>query len=528
MFDGPEAGESAARHGRGAAAWAALVLLVGLALRCYAITGELSPDSTVYAQNAHNFLHGTFTLRDDSWYAHRLPVFVPVAAAYAAWGVNAVSTHLWPLLLSLAQLGLTMWLGARLLGGRAGIVAGGLLAFLPLDVLQAGSLMPDGVMATLLAAAAAFWILGQGASRDRSRLLMLLSGACLALATVVRVYSIVLAALYVGTAISRPRRLRDLAWPLLGGLAVGLPLAGVYLWATGDALYPLRVVSSAYGSQLAPEGNRWLFYPSLLLRPGTETAFYPALFAAAIVFSLARLDRARFLLLLWALPLLLFLEFGTMSFTAYIPIYKRSRFLTVTAAPLSLLTASMLCAVAPWLRERWRRARPRVWGALMVTTGGVVLLAALANSLYVLRREHAQRAAAKARTEAVTALLSSQPTLPIFIDHWRTACRLAYYFGFREGSGFYRGADDRARMARAAAPINSRFRYLSWYPAANRLPSGFVVLDDTVLAAVAGADSTSRGPFFAGEVPGYCYRPPASWHRLQRIGTWTVFENRPR
>jgi hypothetical protein len=518
----------ATKNDQPVAIWAAVVLVVGFALRWYAITDDMYADSVVYAQDAYNLLHGTFTLRDDSWCTHRLPVFVPVALAYAAWGVNTFSTHAWPMLLSMVQLVLTMWLGFRLISGRAGLLAGALLAFLPLDVTQAAHLMPDGVMATLLTAAAVFWIIGRERAEDHDRLLLFLSGVCLALATIVRMYSIVLVALYLGDVITRPRAARDLLWPALGGLAIGLPLAAIYQASTGDVLYPLRVVADAYGRRLAPEGVSLLLYPSLLWHPRQETALYPALFAGALGFALVRRTRAHVLLLLWALSLLLFLEFGTMSFNRYVPIFKRTRFLTVVAAPLSLLAASMLCAVAPWLRERWRRARRgRVWRAVIVSGGVFVLLVGVADSLYVLRRDRAPLALAGAQTRAAVALLSSEPALPVFLDHWRTASRLAYYFGFREGSSFYVGADDRARMVRGEGADRSRLSYLSWYPDPDRLPPGFIVLDDAVMDAVARADSTSTGPFFAGEVPAYAYGPPASWRLLRRIGTWRIYRNPP-
>jgi hypothetical protein len=151
----------------------------------------------------------------------------------------------------------------------------------------------------------------------------------------------------------------------------------------------------------------------------------------------------------------------------------------------------------------------------------------LADSLYVLRRDRVQRVLAGAQTRAVVALLSSEPGLPVFIDHWRTAHRLTYYFGFREGSSFYLGVDDRARMVRGAGADSSRLRYLSWYPVPDSLPPGFIVLDDAVLDAVARADSTSSGPFFAGEVPAYGYRPPSSWRLLRRIGAVRVYLNPP-
>lgn len=526
MKDGPPI--DAVKHDPPAAIWAAVVLLVGFALRCYVITDDMYADSVVYAQNAYNLLHGTFTLRDDSWCTHRLPVFAPVALAYAAWGVNTFSTHVWPMLLSMVQLVLTMWLGFRLVGVRAGLVAGALLAFLPLDVNQAAHLMPDGVMATLLTAAAAFWIIGRERVGRHARLLMFLSGVCLALASIVRMYSIVLVALYLGDVITRPRTVRDLLWPVLGGLAVALPLAALYQVSTGDVLYPFRVVSDAYGRRLAPEGVSMLLYPSLLWHPRQETTLYPALFAGALGYSLLRRDRAHVLLLLWGLPLLLFLEFGTMSLSHYVPIFKRTRFLTVVLAPLSLLAASMLCAVVPWLRERWQRApRWRAWRAVIVSGGVFALLVGLADSLYVLRRDRAPLALAGAQTRAAAALLSSDPAMPVFLDHWRTACRLAYYLDFRGGSSFYLGAEDRARMVRGTGADVSRLRYLSWYPDADSLPPGFIVLDDAVLDAVSKADSTSTGPFFAGEVPAYASPPPASWRLLRRIGPWRIYLNPP-
>jgi 4-amino-4-deoxy-L-arabinose transferase-like glycosyltransferase len=511
------------------AVWVAAVLFVGVALRLYVITDDPSPDSFIYAQHAHHLLKGTFTLRDDSWYVHRLPVFAPVAAAYAALGVNVWTTHAWPLLCSMLELILTMWLGFRLTGRSVGLVAGALLALLPLSASQAGRLLPDGVMATLLTVAAVTWIGGRERADGRSRLLMVLSGVCLALAMVIRVYAVLLVVLYIGDILRRPRTARDLLWPALGGLAVVLPLAAVYRAATGDALYPLRVVSSAYGQQLAPQAvSQLLFYPSILWHPRTEFALHAWLFAGAIVFALVRRERGHVLLLLWTLPLLLFLEFGTMSFSAYVPVFKERRFLTVLAAPLSLLAASMLCALVPWSRERLRRApNPRLWRAAAVAVGAVLLLAGVADSLFVLRRDRVLYGWQSRQTRAVVALLSAEPDLPILVDHWRTASRLAYFFDFREGADLYVGADDRLRMRRDVDADRGRFQYLCWYRESGRLPAGLVVLEDSVLADASRADSTSTGPFFVGEIPAYAYHPPASWRLVRRLGTWRIYRTPP-
>jgi hypothetical protein len=155
------------------------------------------------------------------------------------------------------------------------------------------------------------------------------------------------------------------------------------------------------------------------------------------------------------------------------------------------------------------------------------LAACAADSLTVLHRDHVARAAGAAWARTAVAVLDAEPDLPILVDHWWTAGRLAYYLGYREGSGFFRGADDRARMAPGNVPAGSRLRYLAWYPEPGRLPPGFVVLDDAVLARVARADSTSAGPFFPGEVPAYCYHPPATWRLLRRLGGWRIYLDSP-
>jgi 4-amino-4-deoxy-L-arabinose transferase-like glycosyltransferase len=469
---------------------------------------------------------GAFTLRDDSWYVHRLPVFVPVAAAYAALGVHAWTTHAGALLYSLLELVFTTWLGMRLLGRPAGLLAAALLATLPLSAEQAGRLMPDGPMASLLTVAAASWLLGRERAGGRSSALMVLSGVCLSLAIIVRTYAVLLAILYVGDILMRPRTLRDLVWPALGGLLVIAPLLAAYRMATGDVFYPIHVVSSAYGQQLAPQAaGDFLDYPSILWHPRTDLALHAWLFVGGLAFALARRSRAHVLLVLWALPLLLFLEFGTMSFHAYVPIFKDRRFLTVVASPLCMLAGSMLAALAPRLRAWLTGARRNRAVRAAVIVG--LLLVGLTDALFVLRRDHDEIRGVARQTRSVVALLSAEPRLPIVVDHWRTASRLAYSFDYREGSNVYVGANDRLRIRRREDSGLGRFQYLAWYRNPSRLPESFVVLEDSVLALAARADSNSTGPFFVGEVPAYAYTPPPSWQLVRRIGTWRVYRTPP-
>ena len=124
------------------------LLLVALGARLYALTGDMRFDPAIYAQYAWNLLHGTFSLRDDSWYAHRFVVFAPVAPCYALFGVGALSSRLWPLALSLLQVGLVFELGRRLEGRATAVLAGLLVALAPLDAVSGVTLQPDVVVAT--------------------------------------------------------------------------------------------------------------------------------------------------------------------------------------------------------------------------------------------------------------------------------------------------------------------------------------------------------------------------------------------
>jgi hypothetical protein len=516
---------SAADRSRAGAIGLALVLVVGLGLRLHAVTAELWPDSLVYAQNAFNIAQGRFDLRDDSWFAHRFPVFIPVALSYAFLGVGTLSTYLWPILLSAAELALTIWLGVRWFGFGTGVAAGAILAFFPLDVMQAGFLLPDGPMAALLTASAALWILTKAASGNRSRVLLFLSGLCIAAATVTRTYAALLAVFFIGDTIARHRRRSDLLWAAFGALALSLPLAALYQMEAGDALYPLRVVAAAYGSVLAPEPAALIYYPSHFWHPEADLGLYPWVFAAAILFSLLRPERRRLLLLLWAIPFILYLEFGTMSLSTFAPVFKRARFLTVIGPPLSLLAASALAETLGSVRRRGPRTLRRT---LLISALGVFALAVSGDSLFVLHRNRVRRSAAGGQKEAAVTLLRVRPEAPIVVGDWLTACRLAYYFGFEEGSDFYHGADDGTRMGHPGDFGDSRIHYLAWYQRTEDVPAGFIVLDEAAPASVRSADAAvPDGSNRAGEIPAYGSHPPDSWKLVRRLGSWRLFLNQP-
>jgi 4-amino-4-deoxy-L-arabinose transferase-like glycosyltransferase len=506
--------------------WAiAAVLLAALGYRCFGLTGDMFFDPIIYAQNAYNLLQGTFTLKTDSWYAHRLPVFLPVVPLYALFGVGTATSRLWPLLISLVQVALVIWVGRRLFDRTTAILAGVLVALTPLDAVYGSVLQPDTIMATFLTAAAGFWIASLERVPRHPRAYPFLSGLCFALAVVTRENAAVLLVFYLSSLLWRRPRARILLDAVLGGMLVVVPLLAVYAVTTGDPFFRVRAVALAYGAPVMQEGSRFGFYPSLLRHVRhAVTGLAPALFALGILGGFLRPNRSRIWLILWAIPVLLHLQFGSMSVTHYIPILKRERFLAPLTAPLALLTASVLLG---WTSGILRRLLPDDQAgrqrALRVAAISLVVAALAWNSFLIVRDQRRQSAAAFQAFQSVVRIIAREPALPVLFDHWRTGHRFSYYRGFRDGADFYRGGDDRKRMGRIGSFGGSRLGYLSWYPDSARVPHALIVLDDDALERVRTADPFV-GTYVRGEIPAYAYAPPAGWKPLGTFGTFRVFE----
>lgn len=503
-----------------------LVVVLAVGLRLYGMTGNITFDSVVYAQDAYNLLHGTFNLATDSWYSHRLPVFVPVALFYAVLGVGNLSTNLWPMILSVLQVLAVLWVGRRLFGAGTAILAAAFMAMIPLDVIYAGVLAPDAILAALLTFSAAFWILGLEGRDKPSWLYLVVSGAFCALAGDARAYALFIAVFFAGHALVRRIALRALLWWVLGFALVIVPLVAVYARVTGDPLVPIRAMTAFYGEAEHGQGAGLLAYPLLVLKPGSFTGLFALFIAAAGVWALARRTRQRWILLGWIAPILLYLQFGSMSLTSYVPVFKRVRFLTPLMAPGALLLASALPEALALAGDRVSRTLNVRNRALM---GRVLLVCAvlvlLANSLWVTRGFRGANAPVAAAFKSAVGVLRSDTHIPVLFDHWRTSIRFAYYFGFKEGSHLYEGADETKRMLKGPATAGTRLGYLKWYEDPDSIPAAFVVLEDGIMTAArkASADDPTRSRFPAKDIPYYAEDPPKSWKLLSRFGSLSVF-----
>lgn len=507
------------------AAACALVLALAGSYRLAGLHDDMLYDPLAYSQYAYNLAHGTFDLTDDYPYAHRLPVIVPAALAYGTLGVNPLSTVLWPVALAVLQVGLVLALGFRLFDRPTALLAGLLLAILPLDVIYSRVLGPDVVMATLSTAAVTCWLLATERPGTPGRLLCFLSGACFVLAVMTRVYAAVLLFFFVAHVWWRRLPLGALLWATLGALVAGLPVAALYAAKTGDPLFPVTVQANTFGQRLEPRGLEPLYYPRNLWRPTSQAGLFGMLFMLTALAALWRPTRERGLLLSWILPLFLFLQFGSMSATSYRPVFKEVRYIAPLCAPLSLLAASVLLDGWRGLRRRSRWGRLHGSVAHIATAGLAFLVIGLAvNSWQVVDADRARHQHVSESFKDAVARVEKEPGLPILFDHWRTGLAFSYYFRFEQGSGFYHGAEDSLRIGHPGSFGPSRFGYLPWYREAGSVPRGFIVLDEEVLRAARRSD-LARSPYLGVRIPPYCYDPPKSWVRVWHEGELSVFLN---
>ncbi len=486
-----------------------LALVIRVALFFGGVRGS---DAYAYAQYAYNIAEGRYdvmTADTQAYYGFRYAVLLPTAAAYALFGANDWSSALFPLLASLATLVLVVRLGIAWLDRETALLAGLLHAFFPLDVINATLLGPSSFIPVLSAGAMlAFWQAGRATSAGSTRaMLYLTSGICIGMASQARAVGLLLLGTIVFMTFGVSGwRARLTALGLVGaGCVLPLALESVYYWyATGDPLYrmtAMQSVNEAVSGGFGPEYDvSWAYYPRAML--GLDLGgfawfgFFGYLAVGAVGLALARKELRRVLpLLLWAVPVFAYLEFGSMSLTRYLPIWKAYTYLSLISVPMVLLGSYGLTTLCTSARSVGTRV-------VFQRIGLAVLLAGLAvTSLYGSYRVR-QNIQDDARPYQIVAnAVQAHPQRIIYVPHERWALFLNYYLGYQTGYRFF-------QHPRGVG--SGRFRDL-WEEADPReLPMAYVVLHDRYLYFDTSVRSVGRDE----RLPNYVFNPPASWRTV--------------
>ena len=338
-------------------------IMLGVILVCAALIrilffngGIRGTDAYLYALHAYEMANGLYQIDSSlNYYALRFVLLLPVSLCYSLFGVNDISSALFPFVCSIASIIIIYILGEKLFDRKTAFVAGFLLAFFPLDIMTATILLTDSLLPFFAVISILFFIL---ASEQKNFCLgntyYFLCGISIYLATSVRITACLLFAVLVCHQILALRNNKTFSYRSLGIVALGITLPYLaevlYLYSyTGDLLFRIHQINS-YGNMLSTQYEKsfidsLLYYPKGMLGFNQEglahfgLTWWLALAGAAI--AIRQKHPHLQLLSLWIfIPLAGYICIGVM-----IPQAVNYKLPSIFSPPAILLAAYFLCSV---------------------------------------------------------------------------------------------------------------------------------------------------------------------------------------
>jgi hypothetical protein len=143
------------------------IFLFAVAVRLVCFVGLIGSDDLNYNRSAYAIAQGTFTPQLDHQRT-RLGLFVPVAGAFRLFGINELSSTLFPFVCFVVTFIVLIWMATTYFGRWVGIIAGLLYALLPVEIFNASILLPDLPAAAFIAVSGALFYWTETSS-DRLR-----------------------------------------------------------------------------------------------------------------------------------------------------------------------------------------------------------------------------------------------------------------------------------------------------------------------------------------------------------------------
>ncbi len=349
----PVAGRAARRIGRAArdirlltALAIAGLMAIGAAIRWWALGGlefALGSDDARYVAAAKNLANGFLPDGESEWFGARAAFLWPVALVFRVAGADDYRAVAWPLACSVLCILATFLVARELVGRRPALVAAGIVAVAPVEVLWATRLRPDAVMPLFIALAAWAALRANRGTGERSTWLWL-GGAGLAMGTAwsARETALVMVPLIGLAAWPALRASWRRAWAFVAGLAI-IPLSLVIVFAfDGRPLWPLTATADAGSFRSPADGwSATTAYVAQLvegvLDPRSPLFLALPLLLVATGVAIIRRTRAVVLPAAWLAWGFLYLEVGTL-----LSVDKPVRFLTLLTVPAALLIAIAL------------------------------------------------------------------------------------------------------------------------------------------------------------------------------------------
>ena len=326
-----------------------LILVFALALRLIFFSGIDSSDSLGYTQFANMLAKGE-SLKDVEYFGLRTGILFPVSVLYSTFGVNEITSNIVILLISLASIVLIYNFGKLLFNEKAGLLSAFLLSFFPFDVVYSTKLMTDLPAAFFVALSVYFFLKSEKINKIiSSSIYLIFSGLSLGIAYLTKELSILIGLFFLVYIIYN----KKFKWKYLFmtfGFLIIISFELMYFFIIAqDPLLRYHVTSSEVTTIFTSTNNygrgslplSLFHYPFIIFTDVLLGLFYPFIFIA-IFFCILNKRKNTYNLLFWFVALLLYISFGSVSLTSYIPIPAAARFLSIITFPGILLLAYFL------------------------------------------------------------------------------------------------------------------------------------------------------------------------------------------
>ena len=357
-----------------------LIELFGMALSLSFLKGpSVYGDDPFYLQYVPSILNGTFK-ESINIFSLRLLLIYPISWSVGLLGYTDFAAGFYPLVSYLVLIALIYLIGKEAYSEKAGLFGALVFSFYPLVIKFNSDPDPMLPLSMFLVAATYFFLLGIKYRKHRERnyvlsgFLSFMSSLINPLAYIYVVFFLFyMVANLIYQFIKKTENKDIWALPLfILGLVTAVVVVGYIniLLANGKPFYEFNMTNYYYSGTGGPDE---IYYTNPSLTFYIHTYFlgvlrymanlftihvpigassyneaglfgYAALIAAA--YLIVRNDKRSRFLLIWTIFIAAYMEFGSMSITHYVPIYKLMRFTVIVAPPLSLVIGAAMARFA--------------------------------------------------------------------------------------------------------------------------------------------------------------------------------------
>lgn len=327
----------------------AAILLFAVIIRLTFFSGIGASDDLLYTSYSYDLSKGDYSY-PATHHGTRLGILYPTGLLYSLFGVNELTSNFFVFAASISGIVLIFYFGKEFFDEKTGLIAAFLLAFFPLDVILATKLLPDLPSAFLLSLGIFFFLAGEKQSNTaKSGMHYSFSGLSIGLAYLIRESALLIVLFFLVYAMFY-RKLRYSYFLIFAGFMLIFIAESYVFWIkTGDFLYRFHSLTSYYPTVV--EADRFfgrgsfpfslLHFPYIMFTSVQFGLFFPFILIAAF-YCVRTKNRKTYPFILWSLSLLLYLSFGTVSLTRYLPFAAIPRYLMVITFPSIILLSALL------------------------------------------------------------------------------------------------------------------------------------------------------------------------------------------